>query len=77
MDVKKKLQDIFREVFDDETMTIREDMTARDVVDWDSLAQIQLLASAEKVFHIRFSASEVINLKNVGTFIELIKKKLS
>ena len=75
MDIKTKLQEVFRDVFDDEEIELRDGMTAADIEDWDSLAHIQLIVAAEKAFGVKFSTAEVGRLKNVGEFIALIADK--
>ena len=76
MDVKSKVQEIFREVFEDDTLIIREDMAAADIEDWDSLAHIELIVSTEKAFQVKFSTPEIAALNNIGDFISLINRKL-
>ena len=50
-------------------------MTAKDVEGWDSLSNIRLIMSVEKQFGVKFSASEVGKLKNVGELADLIAAK--
>ncbi|MDR1891980.1 MAG: acyl carrier protein [Oscillospiraceae bacterium] len=76
MDIKAKLQEVFRDVFDDGDIELRDNMTAADIEDWDSLAHIQLIVAAEKAFGVKFFTAEVSRLKNVGDFIALIENKL-
>jgi acyl carrier protein len=76
MDMMNELLLIFRDVFDDEEMTIFPEMTAADYKDWDSLAQIQLIVAVERKFNIKFSTDEVLQLKNVGGFAALTESKL-
>ncbi len=40
MDILKKLEVIFRDIFDDEDIVLTNETTANDIEDWDSLAQI-------------------------------------
>jgi len=75
-EVYKRLDTVFQDVFDDESIVLRPDLTANDVEDWDSLKHIRLMLSVEKEFHVSFSASEVGNLKNVGDLATLIQAKL-
>ena len=75
-DNKQKLNRIFQEVFDDDSIKISEGMTAKDVEGWDSLTHVNLIVAVEKSFKISFSTKEVVALKNVGDFIQLIEKKL-
>ncbi|MCB8566635.1 acyl carrier protein [Fusobacterium ulcerans] len=74
--MKEKLQEIFRDIFDDEELVITEEMTAADIEDWDSLAQINLIIAIEKEFKVRFSLEEVSKLKNIGEMLDLIKFKV-
>lgn len=75
MTVKEELQEIFRDVFDDEEIELSEETTAKDIEDWDSFAQIQLIIAIEKHFNIRFQVHEVSSLKNVGEMIRLIEER--
>jgi len=74
--MKEKLQEIFRDIFDDEELVITEGMTAADIEDWDSLAQINLIIAIEKEFRIKFNLEEVSKLKNIGEMLDLIKFKV-
>lgn len=71
-----KLQEIFRDVFDDEDIVLRDDMTAEDIEDWDSLSHITLIHEIEAGFNIRFTTREILAAKNVGEFIAMIEGKL-
>ncbi len=76
-EIYQKLTGIFRKVFDDDSIVVRPDLTADDVDEWDSLSHIRLVLTVEKAFNIKFSASEIGKLKNVGEFADLIKSKTS
>jgi acyl carrier protein len=74
--VLASLQSIFAEVLDDESIVLTQETTARDVANWDSLANIQLVVAIEKKFQIRFTAAEVRGFKNVGEMCESIRSKV-
>lgn len=79
MDRNKILEivtEIFQDVFDDNEIVLNDLTDAEDIEDWDSLAQITLIASIEKTFDITFSMKDIIGLKNVGEMIDLIEKSL-
>lgn len=76
MEIKEKLQEIFRDVFDDGELILMEDMNADDIDDWDSLSQIQLIVKTEKAFGIKFTINEVGSLEVVGDYIKLIAGKI-
>jgi acyl carrier protein len=71
-----KLTQILQSVFGDRTLTANPYLTARDVPGWDSLRNIRLMLTIEKSFKVRFSASEIGKLKNVGDLAQLIQSKV-
>jgi acyl carrier protein len=68
---------IFRDVLENDRLTIQAETTGDDVEEWDSLTHLQLVMAIEKHFKVRFTASEIINFANVGEMCEGIKTKLS
>jgi acyl carrier protein len=70
-----RLTPIFREVFDDDALVLKPEMTASDVDGWDSLAHIRLILSVQKAFGVKFSAVEMSRLKNVADLVALTKHK--
>ena len=76
-EILRQLKQIFRDVFDDDTLEICDEMCADDIGDWDSLAQIDLIAASEAVFSIKFSIDDITRLKNVGDMIDTIERKLT
>ena len=72
-----EIQNIMRDVFDDESIVIDETSTANDVDGWDSLTHIQLIVAIEKHFKIKFSSKEILSWKDVGEMMEGISSKLS
>jgi acyl carrier protein len=71
-----RLTDIFREVFEDDSLVLRDDMTADEVENWDSLTHIDLIVAVENEFKIRFTTGEVTGLKNVGELTALVSAKV-
>lgn len=72
----EKLTAIFHEIFNDNTIVLRDDMTAADVENWDSLTHMLMITKAEEVFGIKFKLRELNKLKMVGDLISTIEKKL-
>jgi acyl carrier protein len=73
--IEHSLTQIFRDVFDDDNIALRPDLSAKDVDAWDSLTHIRLILTVEREFHIRFTVTEVGELKNVGELVALIRAK--
>lgn len=72
-----ELQNIFRDVFGNPTMVINEEMSANDVDDWTSLVHMQLLATIEEHFGIKFATRDIRKMKNVGDLLKNIDSKLN
>ena len=70
-----KMNEIFRNVFDDETIVLTDETNANDIEDWDSLEQINLIVAIENEFEMMFDMAEVANLANVGEMVDLILSK--
>ena len=76
-DLLLKVQDIFRDVLDDEEIVLSETSTAEDVEGWDSLTHIQLIVAIEKKFKIKVTSKEILSWKNVGELIDCLASKLA
>jgi acyl carrier protein len=70
--VLSKLPEIFRDVFDDDSIVLRDSLTARDLKGWDSIANIRLMLSIEQEFGFRFAVGEISELRNLGELVEAI-----
>lgn len=76
-EIENRLTNVFREVFDDDTIQLNPSMTARDIDGWDSLTHVRLLLTVERIFNIRIHSHEMSSLKNAGDLIRLIGIKLA
>ena len=72
----EKLTTIFHETFSDNTIVLRDDMTAADVENWDSLTHMLMITKVEETFGIKFKLRELNKLKNVGDLCNTITEKL-
>lgn len=75
-EIVEKLTVVFHEVFNDNNIVLRDDMTAKDVENWDSLTHMLMITKVEEVFDIKFKLKELNKLKMVGDLISTIEGKL-
>lgn len=75
-EIFKKVEEIFRDVFDDDSLEIGETTNSDDIEDWDSLEHIALVVSMEKEFNLKFDIKQVNKLENVGQMVDLIASML-
>lgn len=71
-DTLSRLNDVFRNVFEDDELTVTRATTAAQVQGWDSVMHITLMMGIEKAFGMRFKSGEVAGLKNVGELVDLV-----
>jgi acyl carrier protein len=71
-----RLDDVFQDVFDETSIKVTPNLSAKDVDGWDSLTHIRLILTIEKAFKIKFSTSEIGKLENVGDLVAIIKGKV-
>ena len=74
-DIVKRLTEVFRDVFDDDSIVINENTTSADIEDWDSIEHINLIGAVEDEFDMRFKMKEVSGMKNVGEMIGIIAER--
>jgi acyl carrier protein len=72
--IRDRLNVLFQQVFMDDTISIFDEMSAKDVEDWDSISHITLVVGVEREFGVRLRAADVGRLKNVGDMIDLLEK---
>jgi acyl carrier protein len=76
-DTMDKVAAIIRDMFEDYDGPVNDALTAEQVPDWDSLAQVKLMVAVESEFGIRFESREINEPANVGELVQMIEKKLA
>lgn len=71
-----KLEEIFHDVFADDSIKLTEATNANDIEEWDSLMQISILAAVQDEMGVSFDMDEIIAMKNVGDMINAILGKM-
>ena len=64
-------QNIFRDVFDDSSVIMQDEMVMKDIEEGDSLTHIQLIGTTEQQFNIRIITAEIAEQKKWVNFSSL------
>jgi acyl carrier protein len=70
-----RLNRVFQDVFDDDSIRITPKTTANDIDDWDSLEHITLISAVEREFGMKFKMGEISSMKNVGEMAQIINHR--
>lgn len=74
-EIVEELTGIFRDIFDEDDLVLRDDMTAADVARWTSLSHINLILAVEDAFDVKIGSGDIEKLTNVQALISLIERK--
>lgn len=74
-EIMQGLTDVFNDVFAGQGAPLTEETTARDIEEWDSLTNIELMVAVEQKFGVSFRSSDIENLRNVGDLANLVYRK--
>ena len=70
--ILKKLQDIFKDLLEDEDIELSYKTTSNDIEGWDSINHIILIVEIEKKFNFKFKLEEMRSFKNIGELCDII-----
>ena len=68
----ERLEEVFRDVFDDETIELEDSTVADDIDSWDSFEHINLVVAVENEFNFKIPMGKVVTMKNVGEMVDII-----
>ena len=64
--IDQRLQQIFREAFDDDKLTVTDSLSPETMPEWDSLAQVKLIVGCEEEFGVKFTIEETVETTSAG-----------
>ena len=71
--IYERINRVFKDIFDDENISVSDTTKADDIEDWDSLMHINLVLAIEAEFEVRFTMNEVTGFKNVGEVVDVLE----
>ena len=71
----QRLQQVFREVFDNNKLTLSDTLSPETMPQWDSLAHVRLMMSCEEEFGVKFSIDETVESTSVASLKSVLAAK--
>jgi acyl carrier protein len=76
MNILETVENIMRDIFDDENLVVSLETTADNIEEWDSLSNMNLIVEIENQFNIQMSIQDLESMKSVSDIVQNIKHKL-
>lgn len=73
--IDQRLQQIFREAFENDALSITDSLSPETLPAWDSLAHVKLMMGCEEEFGVKFSIEETIESTSVGRLKAVLESK--
>jgi acyl carrier protein len=69
-----KIEQVFRDFFEDDGIKLNMDSTSADFEDWDSIAHIQIIYGVEEAFDVQFDADDIMNMFEIRFIVEKLRE---
>lgn len=73
--IDQRLQQVFREVFENNKLTLSDALSPETMPQWDSLAHLKLIMASEEEFGVKFSIEETVESTSVGQLKAVLASK--
>ena len=71
----QRLQQIFREAFENDKLTLSDNLSPENTAAWDSLAHVKIMMGCEEEFGVKFSIDETVESTSVGKLKSVLASK--
>ena len=72
--MKEEIVKIIADILEVDVCDIEMDTAVGDLPEWDSMHHLQIIAELEKVYNIKFNASDLAELVDVSDLISLVEE---
>ena len=71
----QRLQQIFREVFENDALALADTLSPENLPAWDSLAHLKLIMACEEEFGVKFTLEETVDSNSAGKLKSVLAAK--
>ena len=64
--------EIFNDILDLEEGQLTPESSPEDIDEWDSMANVNIIVALEEEFEIKFKLEDILDVKTVNDFINLV-----
>lgn len=73
--IKNKIQEIFRDVLNEDNLELSETTKFEELKDWDSALLIDVLVAIENEFSIKLNIEDAQGVRSVSDIFQMIERK--
>ncbi len=73
--IDQRLQQIFREAFENNKLTLSDSLSPETMPQWDSLGHVKLITGCEEEFGVKFTIEETVESNSVGKLKSVLASK--
>ena len=73
--IDQRLQQIFREAFENDKLTLTDNLSPETMPAWDSLGHVKLIMGCEEEFGVKFTIEETVESTSVGKLKAVLASK--
>jgi acyl carrier protein len=75
--IENSIIEIFNDVFEIKDIVINDELSQKDVEDWDSIGHVRLVIAIQEEFNIDIPIEDTISLSTVGKIIDYVCQKIT
>ncbi len=73
--IDQRLQQIFREAFDNDRLSLSDSLSLDTMPEWDSIAHVELIVGCEEEFGVKFTIEETVESTSVAKLKAVLAAK--
>jgi acyl carrier protein len=75
--IHERLEELARNIFDDDSLVLTDSTSAADIPGWDSLGHVNFMFGIENEFSVQFTEDEFIGFEDIGELKRVLADKVA
>lgn len=73
--IRQRVQEVFRDIFDDESLLLTDELSRESLERWDSLGHIRLISALEESLGVSFTIDDIEAMTSVPQILAVLAAK--